>query len=40
MGTYTTPIYPISYAIEKRDVEMVEKLLEAGANPNIDLGNG
>ena len=40
MGIYTSPIYPLSYAIGKLDVEMVEKFLEAGANPNIDLGSG
>lgn len=40
MGIYTTPRYPLDYAIDQRDVEMVEKFLEAGANPNIDLGSG
>lgn len=40
MCIYTSPMYPISYAIGQLDVEMVEKFLEAGTNPNIDLGNG
>src|SRR5689334_843437 len=40
MGIYTSPMYPISYAIGQHDVAMVEAFLEAGANPNIDLGNG
>ncbi|OQP53570.1 ankyrin repeat domain-containing protein [Niastella populi] len=33
-------VYPIEFAINEDDPDMVKLLIEAGADPNIDLGKG
>src|ERR1044072_1641267 len=39
-ATCRVPIYPIEFALLEHDPAMLKKYLEAGANPNVDIGGG
>jgi ankyrin repeat protein len=39
-GQWQVPIYPIEFALLECDPALLKKYLDAGANPNVDIGGG
>jgi ankyrin repeat protein len=39
-GQWQVPIYPIEFALLEHNPAMLKKYLDAGANPNVDIGGG
>lgn len=39
-GNWQVPIYPLEFALLEHDPTMLKKYLDAGANPNVDIGGG
>lgn len=39
-GKWQVPIYPIEFALLEHDPALLKRFIDAGANPNIDIGGG
>lgn len=39
-GNWQVPIYPIEFALLEHNPAMLKRYLDAGANPNVDIGGG
>ena len=39
-GQWEVPIYPIEFALLEHDPALLKRFLDAGADPNVDIGGG
>jgi ankyrin repeat protein len=39
-GKWQVPVYPIEFALLEHNPAMLKKYLDAGADPNVDIGGG
>jgi hypothetical protein len=39
-GNWQVPVYPIEFALLEHDPARLKKYLDAGADPNVDIGGG